>query len=142
MNRCLAGRKAQSSGAGFERVFMQMCAMHKVGCVQIPPGCRTAGKRLLRVKSPTDFIISHANVRTIVDCKTIDSGNFSFSMIVPHQLAAFRELGSGGYVLRTKGLVYFIDWKLLAALKPHGSVDLRSAVLLGEEYVFNPRLIF
>lgn len=142
MSRRLGGRLAQSHGAGFERVFMQMCAMHRVGCVQIPAGCRTAGKRLVRVKSPCDYVISYANVRTVIDCKSLEGGNFTFSHVVPHQLNTFRTLQSGGYVLRLKDQVYFIPWQVLDKLKPRDSVNLEDCVHLGKEYIFNPRLIF
>lgn len=141
-NRRLSGLRAYTHGRSFENVFKQMCGVFGVGLVEIPSGCVQAGKKLIRVRSPFDYVISYANVRTIVDCKSVDTGNFVYSKITPHQLNAFRKLRSGGYVVRLDDFVYFVPWEVLDSMGPGESVNIDDCVKLGTDYRFDPRLIF
>lgn len=115
-----AGRKAKHNGMAFEAVFQNACDRIRATCTRIPDGCKQIGQnRLIRVKSPFDFVVTHLNRTAIIDTKTLDSKAFPHSAIDPHQsitLAKHQAAGAiSGYVvyLRETSEVIFIPGALL-----------------------------
>lgn len=124
-NRAI-GKKAKKVGKDFESLFETICAGVGVACTRVPDGCKQVGvdrlfrPRLIRVKSPFDWIISHKGRTALLDTKTVNDKNFGFSGIDPDQV---RELlkheqasSIGGYViwLRESQKVVFIPASILA----------------------------
>ena len=144
--RELGGKKAKANGASWERVFAQTCTMYGVDCYKLPEGARRVGlNRLIPVPVAFDFILGFEDRAVFVDTKTIDKGNFSYSLIKPHQLEGMSSLlkaGNSGYVIRSPKGVHFAPLGLLRSVREKGSVNLEECVRLGDELLFDPRLIF
>jgi hypothetical protein len=124
------GGKSKLLGDLFESMFKQISESQ--GCVvtKIPDGCRQVGKKLIRVKTPFDWIVSYGSKTALIDTKTVQGESFTPSMIVNHQvdeLSRHEALGTlAGYVVwfRKKEIVEYISSKaLLVAL--HSGMSIR-----------------
>lgn len=125
----LRGRRAQASGASFENIFSASCAAQAIAVSQIPNGCRTAGKRLIRVKTPFDWVISKNGKCALIDTKTINAAAFPHALIEPHQaLSMLRHDLEGiraGYLvwLRKTNTLIFISARVLCdSMQSRGSI--------------------
>jgi hypothetical protein len=145
-DRRVSGKRAKYAGALFESLFENMCALQKVECVRIPDSCRQVGARkLIRVVSPFDYVCCYNQRSAFLDLKSIDSGNLTYSKIVPHQMQNLLKLSPGGvsgYIVALKDDIYFVDVSILKETKPGASVDMSYAKFLGNRLAFDIRLIF
>jgi hypothetical protein len=97
-------RQAQRNGAGWENVFQGHAARSGVLCIRFPNGCKTipgpGGKpRLIRVRTPFDWILSHQGKAGFVDTKsTTELDVHLCTQVSDHQLAALRALEMQGHV--------------------------------------------
>jgi penicillin-binding protein-related factor A (putative recombinase) len=145
MKKRLAGKLAQSRGKSFETLFQETCKIQGIAVTPIPNGCRNVGRRIVRVKSPFDWVLGYNKRAAFIDTKTSGDKNFNHSKIKPHQLKALQNLSSSGvagYVLKINGKIYFVDVSILAETKKGESVKLDYAVLLGSDFSFDARKIF
>jgi len=138
LGKVLAGRKAKHNGATFEAIFESACHRHGLTCTRIPDGCKQIGQqRLIRVKSPFDFVVSYNGKTALIDTKTVARSVFANSAIDPHQaiiLSNHEHAGAiAGYVvyLRETSEVIFIPGStLMASLNSRGSLSHNSGGLI------------
>lgn len=136
------GRLAQGMGSYFEQVFFLTCN-RKIGMAvtRMPDGCKTVGKnKLIRVKTPWDYIVSYSGHIALLDTKTTQGNSFPHSKIEPHQVDEMfehamavesyphgRTCVRAGYVIwfRGEGKVFFIPSVYLSSLvRKRGSLDI------------------
>ncbi len=137
----MAGIKSQRAGASYESIFESMCTYSGIECTRIPSGCRQAGRRLIRVKTPFDWIISYRGLGSaLIDTKSNDGQTFPNSLIVQHQVLILnqheRQGTPAGYVVgfRTLNVAVFIPARILyAAYGTRGSLrhDTTGVIQLG-----------
>lgn len=89
-SRSLAGKRAYHQGEAFEDLFKTLCRKEKISFTRIPNGCRSVGKRIIRVKSPFDWILTCGGFSNpkmaLIDTKTINRNSFPHSLIELHQV--------------------------------------------------------
>lgn len=116
---------------------------------RIPDGCKQlSNTKLIRVKSPFDFILAAPNGRCIfIDCKTTKAKKFNFSSIVEHQidmLFGFEKCGhKAGYLIHfqeTNDVVFFSASQFIS--NKRGSLGPMDGLVIGKEMDFNLRKIF
>lgn len=153
LSRIKSGNKAKGFGDLFEAMLKTACNRFGVGCVRIPDGCvmrRGKGGAIIpiRVQTPFDYVIALDGRAAFIDCKTVESGNFTHSMIKAHQIASLSELESkknvAGYVVwfRDVDKIMFFSAKELKAVKPKESIDLNAGIFLGSRSTFAPHRVF
>lgn len=144
------GRTSKAFGNLFEHVFFRTCRSHGVAVTRIPDGCRQVGNKLIRVKTPCDWVLTYKNRTALIDTKTAQGDVFNVSKITEHQvneLYSHEKLGAiAGYViwLRETNRVFFIPAvALLSSLSSKGSISDAHpfATYLGDEK-FDIKLIF
>jgi penicillin-binding protein-related factor A (putative recombinase) len=142
----IQGKKAQRAGSNFEVFFQSLCKTQGISFERIPSGCKSTGKnRLIRVTTPFDYILGYQGQGAVVDLKSIETGNLTYSKIVPHQLKALRNLSVGllaGYVVGFSEDVYFMPVYILERCQPGESVDLMHCKLLGPRRLFDITKVF
>jgi penicillin-binding protein-related factor A (putative recombinase) len=148
----IRGSLAKAVGDRFEAMMSNSCYRSKVVCTRIPNGAvmrYVKGKVIpVAVTSPFDFLLTYQGLTACVDCKTIDSGNFSYSSLTQHQVnSLMRIFESGvaaGYVVwfRESDNVVFFEAPKLRALRPRESLKESDGLSLGKFENFNSKLIF
>lgn len=129
-NSRLAGLRAKRQGDAFEEIFQRAARAKRVPITRFPNGCKRVGpKRLIQVKTPFDWILTHKNVTAMIDTKSVSGAFFPNSAIEGHQISemlAHAEQGAiGGYVvwLRLVNHVIFIPaTRLATAYGTRGSI--------------------
>lgn len=110
LQKVRSGQLAKLSGQQFENLIAGSAARERVVLVRIPDGCRTlrsAGgpPKLVRARSPFDFVAFHKGYAIAFDAKSVDAETFPCSSIdraqLHHLLRCEPEVSSSGY------LVYF-----------------------------------
>ena len=139
--RIRAGAVAKQIGQRFEEILHNMCGHQAITCIRIPDGCKQArgpqGYKLLRVKSPFDFVLLKSGLAITVDAKTIDSERFTYSDIKQHQVQSLlncaKNAHTSGYIVwhRPTDAVVFYSVFTLAALRPRTSLTPENGILLG-----------
>lgn len=146
INKVIAGKRSKVFGEMWENTFEYHAKRQGINVVKIPPGCKRLGKfKLIQIPSPFDYCLCWGGISAHVDTKMTDQTNFTFSMIVPHQLESLSKLESGGpagYVINMNERVYFASAALLRSVQPKGHLDLNNAVDLGHKLNFNLQRIF
>lgn len=94
----------QKIGAAFENSFEAVARAQRIVVTRMPDGCRVVGKnRLLRVKTPCDWIVTYNGRTALLDTKTCEEGLFPHSRLEEHQLSEMLKHeeagGIGGYVI-------------------------------------------
>ena len=150
--RRIAGRKAQHSGAAFEAMFLNACTFQGIVCTRIPDGCKQLpNNKLIRQKTPFDWVISIDSDTALIDTKSIDNHRFPHSLIDPAQaLKLVRHDHKGtpsGYCVWLKkadALIYIPARLLCLAMQRPGSIgtDTPGITLLGSPTAPNLRQIF
>lgn len=144
--RSFAGLRAKRNGDNFETLFEARCRMYDVHYERVPNGCKQiAPNRIIRVRTPFDYILAFDGKSAVVDLKSCEARSFGFSKIVPHQLQALKNLSIGmiaGYVVNNLDGVFFVPVQMLLSCNPGSGIDLRQCESLGKEIKFNPSLIF
>lgn len=144
------GGKSKAFGNMFEDMFQQNCRSNGVAITRIPDGCRQAGKHIIRVKTPWDWVLTYKHKTALIDTKTVNSDVFNCSLITEHQVRELHQherLGAvAGYViwLRESNRVFFIPAGALAnEMKRVGSFSDAhpQAIYLGTQ-MFDVRPIF
>jgi hypothetical protein len=135
-------RQAQRNGAGWENVFQGHAARSGVLCLRFPNGCKTipgpGGRpRLIRVRTPFDWILSHQGKAGFVDTKSTTSLTFTYTQVSDHQLAALRALEMQGHVcgyvvfFQKLNVVVFFRAHQLVALEPRDSLRPEQGLVVG-----------
>jgi len=104
----------------------------------MPDGCKVVGKnRLIRVKTPFDYILIYQGMSVYLDCKSFDSDRITNSQITEHQLESLLRIeesgGIAGYLIyfRPAHAICFCRATDLAKIKPGSSLPGFSMVILG-----------
>lgn len=147
-----AGKKAKDAGNYFESIFEFNCENQKISYVKIPTGSkivRSRGRIIpVNIKTPFDYVIGKNGKAAFLDCKTIESGNFSYSMIVPHQLESlvkFENEGfKSGYLIfyRDVNKVVFFNSSQLSKLSKRQSIDINSGMIIGDNLIIDVSELF
>jgi len=146
------GRKAKAFGDLFESMFKYTCHKLGIAITVIPPGCKSmGGTRIIRVKSPFDWICTYQGKTALIDTKTCIGNAFPHSQISDHQIheLVHHQISGAiaGYViwLRKSDRIIFLDALTLEkrAQKP-GSIndELPEARSLGNGKSFDPTQMF
>jgi hypothetical protein len=137
-NNKLRGWMAQREGRDWESLFKHRAERSGFSVVRIPDGCRQIGpNKLMRVKTPFDWILSCERGVIFCDTKSLDNDRLIFSKIDQYQLSNLRLVGSSGvpagYVcqFRETGAVVFFGWKVLESCQPRGSLSIEQGILIG-----------
>lgn len=123
----LRGARNQHAGAAFESVFFDACLNEMIVIERMPDGCKQVGaNRLIRVKTPWDFILTRSGKTAYIDTKTTNDPKFTFSAIEKHQAdAMFKHAREGapnvtaGYVIelrQTDEVIFVPAWCLHTAV--------------------------
>ena len=148
LRKKLQGIRSQNNGKSFELTIMHSVSKLKWGVLRIPDGCRSLGpQKLMRVKSPFDFVFYKQSQAIFCDVKTTDQTNFPKSKIKSHQLAELLDLEKqgfhAGYIVRFAKInwcVWFSAIKL-AQCQHRGSMKPLDGLRIGNSFEINPGLI-
>lgn len=137
----------------FEELFTLNCRRENLAFTRFPNGCKSVGKnKLVQVKTPCDWIITHHGKTFLIDTKTTDQASFPHSKITAHQVAEMlkHELHGAiaGYIIwiRKPDIVYFTQASYL-----HSLIGIRGSIqpgpktaLLGtsKRFTLHPMLYF
>jgi hypothetical protein len=76
----LKGARNQKNGASFEQLFKTRCEYSGLGVTRIPDGCKQlGGGRIIRVKSPFDWIVSSQSKTALIDTKVRSKARLTVS---------------------------------------------------------------
>ncbi len=133
-------------GKRFESLLDFKARQENAELVRIPDGCRVVGfgarPKLVRVKSPFDFILCHDLGTVYFDAKSYDKKTFSYSDVNQNQVKNLFRIEqknrNAGYLVffRELNSIRFIPAGHLKALKPRSSLDASSYADLGTEQTF------
>lgn len=148
--KSLSGRKAQRHGQMFENLFRSNLFRARMAFDRMPDGCRVVGKgRMIRVRTPYDWIVTHEGRSAFLDTKSFDSDRLMPSNIEAHQLKALTAQANAGalagYVIwfRPSDVVAFASATDLSRIVINGKgVHASELKALGTSRAFDPRLIF
>lgn len=140
-------------GRQFESNFKIQCQYHQCQATRMPDGCKTVGAaKLIRVKTPFDWIVSWNKHTALIDTKTSKNNHFAHSLIEKHQVdELFLHEKQGimsGYVVefREADTVIFIPASALCMRKLKGTGSVRlgdpDVLILGSSNNFDVRRIF
>jgi Holliday junction resolvase len=90
--RVALGREAKRLGKEFEKRLEEVANLQGVSCVRLPDGCRQLGKKIIRVKSPFDFILGFRLRAGFIDTKSTKERSLSIRAMPPHQVKAMLSL--------------------------------------------------
>lgn len=128
--RKMGGIKARAFGNMFEELFYMNCRRLNIGVTQIPDSCKQISRtKIIRVKSPFDWILTHEGRSAFIDTKTT-MDNFGKSDISDHQVKELliheKAGGIAGYVIwfRDKDLIILASASVLEAHKRNGKLAL------------------
>lgn len=146
------GVLAKGIGDLFENMLRNSCLKSQIVCTRIPDGCkmiRTRSGAVLpkRTTTPFDFLLTKKGKSACIDCKTVDSGNFSHSMLTQHQVHSLLSIHdsdvTAGYVVwfRDTNQVVFYSADKLYHLKARQSLKTEDGTLLGDHNNFSLKSI-
>lgn len=142
--------KPVHSGKAFEDSFETQCKVNMVTATRIPDGCRQLGKKIIRVKTPWDWVASFLGTAALIDTKTTQEKTFPHSKIDENQVKAMLPhccaLVPAGYVIELKGsdAVIFVSANVLSTrIYRVGSISANDpgVLYLGTCAKFSPRKI-
>lgn len=153
LKRRMAGYQAKRMGEQFERTFA--AASCAVAITRMPDGCKTVGpKRLVRVPTAFDWILTWRGRTAFVDTKTTHEKLFPAQKIKEHQLTELlkhhNQGALSGYVVQytEHDKVVFIPAPLLLRCyqtrkglpaDEYGTTQLGTMRSFYPELIFNPR---
>ena len=107
----------------------------------MPLGAKRAGKRLIQIKTPFDFILlkqgDPEGTSIFIDCKSFNKNMISYSELTEHQvcsLSTIQRYGfSAGYLIwfRQENAVCFAKASDLRRIEPGKSMHGREMIYLG-----------
>lgn len=106
--------------------------------MRIPNGCKQVSPtKLIRVKTPLDFVIFKNGKSAFFDAKSFDSDRIHHSWLTPHQIQMLNAISINGVRaglliwFRKINRVVFLDAQLLNALEPNQSAMWDCGLVLG-----------
>ena len=137
-NKQYGGIKAQKGGLGFENIFQWAGRSQGFHVERMPDGCKTIGKnKIIRIKTPFDFVICKEGRCAFVDTKTINANTFPFNLIKQHQVDCLANIGlhaASGYVVwyRKSDRINFYLAEILITLGSNDSLSHEKGIPLGK----------
>jgi penicillin-binding protein-related factor A (putative recombinase) len=142
----------KSFGDSFERLFhFQCCRTKGLAITRFPDGCKVLRQnKIVRVKTPWDWIVSYNGKTALIDTKTTEGDTFPNSKIEHHQVSemyshSIAGNNNSGYVIwfRESDGVYFASSIILNnLLKVRGSLKPEILQFLGKSRDFKPQIMF
>lgn len=87
LTKIKGGLEAKRRGDEFEDILYAQAIEQGFAIVKIPPGCKQIGRnRLIRVKSPFDYLIAKSAQMVAFDCKSTALNKFPSSLVKWHQV--------------------------------------------------------
>lgn len=131
-------------GASFEGKFKTLCDLASIIATRMPDGCRVVGmNKLIRVKTPWDWILSYQSKTALIDTKTTEEKTFRHSLIESHQVCEMmRHSEAGvvaGYVVEFRELnkiVFYSCAQLYPLMNVRGSLTPEQGVALNNNSLF------
>lgn len=150
LKRRQAGWKAKREGEAFEVTLETAALISRLQLLRIPDGCRQiGGNRLIRVKSPFDYVLRAPRRLAFLDAKSTLELAFYASSIPPHQFNALKIFDGlpqsmdvvSGFIVNFKsaGVVEFFS---VAMMKSRVSVKPGDGVLLNAGQTLDLNRIF
>lgn len=134
-----AGRLSQKKGEDFENLMRMRAAIVGYTAIRIPNGARRAGKFLIPIKSPFDYVFVRGREVIFCDLKTTSKKSFEHSAIKENQINNLYALENhghpSGYIVRFEidGVLVFFDASLLLRRsKIKGSLKPVDGIVLGD----------
>ena len=157
LNKRIAGAEAHRAGQSFEDLFAYACRRLGIVATRVPDGCRQLrGQKLIRVKSPFDWIVSCSPdippgwaqppppKVLLCDTKSTIAPTFPYSKIDQHQLEQLRGHERNGilagYVVEfraSRDVVFFPALTLASCEGRRGSLSPAEGIHLGSSEAFN-----
>lgn len=148
-----SGARAQFNGSSFENLFEKCCEASQVAITRIPDSCRQLSHRIIRVKSPFDWILTYQGRTALIDTKSTLESTFAHSAIDWEQVKSLYDHEArgaiAGYVLslgEVNRVVFVGARHLLSKKGVRGSIshadDQVSILGLSGPYGFDATLIF
>lgn len=128
--RRIAGIRSKIMGMAWENLFESNAWRFGAAVIKIPDGCRQVSKgKLIRVKSPFDFVIIKSGKSVFLDTKTTLGTRWTYSDCDRHQmywLEHCAKAGSrAGYMVEFRALrrIVFFSIERLSRLQPRESLS-------------------
>lgn len=130
-------------GRQWESILERKANREGVLYIRIPDGCRQLGlKKIVRVRSPLDYVLVKDGRTVFVDAKTVDSEVMSYSFLhnsksTTHQLELMRRVSlekvRAGLLVwfREPNVVSYFDAQLLSVMTPKHSIKYDAGLILG-----------
>ena len=141
LSRVRGGIDANAWGKAFENMVVRSGIKHGITVIRIPDGCETRrgarGPRVVRVRSPFDFVLLKRTQAVVFDAKTTAETTFKYSNLTEHQLGSLKRCSeqakNAGYLVffRNFDEVVFYNIDILSALRPGKSVKPGDGMILG-----------
>lgn len=149
ITRIAAGKRAQAGGERWQTLFHNCAIRQGFHCIRIPDGCKQAGKKLLRVQTPFDFVLSGKGARmAFIDTKSCKTKRFAASGKVAHQIRDLLALENhshiAGYLVlfSTSGEVVFFSAYQLHAMIERSSLGPEDGKIIGLATGFDINKVF
>ena len=131
LNKRLLGLRSKRMGESWENLFFSTAISQRIAITRVPDGCKQLGpKRIIRVKTPFDWIVTYKGRTALIDTKSTDAETFPNSQIDESQMKHLlsQEIGGAiaGYIIwfRTLNQVVFVPASsLYQRSKVRGSID-------------------
>lgn len=148
------GSKQKAFGDLFEDLFFNLCArIPGMAITRFPDGCRVVGKnKLIRVKTPCDWILTYGGMTALIDTKTTENDSFPHGMIEKHQVMEMLKHSQAGarsgYVIwmrKTDDIIFCSSLMLSGLMHLRGSIKAPlqgGSNYLGKSSMFRPKMIF
>lgn len=147
LNKIIQGKKAKRNGDLFEDEFHRSAIKHGFSVIKIPSGCKQVSfGKIIRVKSPFDFVITKSGMCAFIDTKTTNSNTFGKSKVKPHQLQALLDQENqgllAGYLIhfQNTNLVYFFKASII--YNEVKSLKQENGICIGALHAMSPEIIF
>lgn len=145
------GIKSQAEGLGFEELFKAFCNRQGFSWIKIPTGAKIYGQdqfgnpKYRLTRSPFDFaiagLLNGQSVAAYLDCKTVESGRFSRSLIDWNQvddLEKFDRVGHpAGYLIFFRQPQKLVFFKASTILQINHTLTPDLGLFLGDLYSFD-----
>lgn len=127
-------------GSSFEKFFKRRLEINGWDVVRIPDGAKQLGQnKIIRVKSPFDFVATSINKAFFCDTKTTIGETYPYSAINKDQVDKLLKIEQSGFIsgfvihFRQNDTYGFASAKQLSEVMPGQSIKSKETVSLGKE---------
>ncbi len=145
----------RNTGKEFEGYIMNAASRSGWSSLRIPDGCRQIGKKIVRVKSPFDFVFSK-NISPLqsghifCDAKTTNQKHFGSDKIKDHQIQELHKFATihntmAGYLVNYEmdhKVVFFSVAKLMKSFRTRQMLLSTDGITVGNKFKVNFDILF